>query len=75
MTPAMLAAIIAAIPAAMQLLQNMISDFQSGNTTMTEEAIISMQSQVSQMVTLANTALTNEMAAKTASEVSTVPAK
>jgi len=64
MTPAMLAAIIASIPQALQLVQSMISDFQEGNSAMTEEAIISMQAQVSQMVTLANTALVNEMAAK-----------
>lgn len=68
MTPAMLAAIIASIPQALQLIQSMIADFQDGNSAMTEEAIISMQSQVSQMVTLANTALTNEMAAKSTTQ-------
>ncbi len=68
MTPAMLAAIIASIPQALQLIQSMIADFQDGNSAMTEEAIISMQSQVSQMVTLANTALTNEMASKSATQ-------
>lgn len=65
MNPALLASIITSLPAALQLLQNMIQDFQTGQSTMTEDAIINMQSQVSQMVALANEALLNEMKAKT----------
>lgn len=72
MSPELLAAIVTSLPAALQLLQNMISDFQTGNSAMTEEAIINMQSQVNQMVSLANTALMNEMAAKAAAAASSV---
>jgi len=68
MTEAMMTALIASIPQALQLIQSMIADFQNGNSTITEEAIISMQSQVSQMVKLANTALLNEMASKSATQ-------
>ncbi len=70
MSPALLAAIISSLPAAIQLIQNMISDFQTGNSAMTESAIINMQSQVNQMVSLANTALMNEMNAKAAAAAS-----
>lgn len=64
MSPALLLAIIQSLPAAMALVQSMISDFQSGNSLFTEQDIINIQAQVQQNSQIANNALLEIMQLK-----------
>ncbi len=63
MTPAMITAIIAALPSLIQLIQNMITALQnnSNNNTFTESDVISLQGQVAQLTNMVNQALTTQM--------------
>ena len=65
MNPALLAVILQDLPALIQLVQNMIANFNSDNSSITQEQITQMQSQVTKLVNMANEALTQQMNAVT----------
>lgn len=64
-------AIVQAIPAMSALVQNMITDFQAGNSVFTENDIIAIQNQIAQNSKVANEALTEIMNLKSTSTPST----
>lgn len=64
MSEALILALIQSLPAMMSLVQNMIADFQTGNSAFTENDIINMQNQVSQTSQIANNALMEIMKIK-----------
>jgi hypothetical protein len=64
-------AIIQSIPAMSALVQNMITDFQAGNSVFTENDIIAIQNQIAQNSKVANEALTEIMNLKSTSTPST----
>jgi len=61
MNPATITAIIDSLPALIQLVQNMISDFNASRGNITEQQIINMQTQVNSLVNIANQALMQQM--------------
>jgi hypothetical protein len=71
MTEQLVLAIIQSLPSLMALVQNMITDFQSGNSPFTESDIIAIQNQVSQNSAVANKALIEIMNAKSAAAANT----
>ncbi len=67
MSPAVILSLIQSLPVMMSLVQNMIADFQTGNSIFTENDIITMQAQVNQNSQIANNALLEIMQLKSQS--------
>ncbi len=61
MNAATITAIIDSLPALIQLVQNMIADFNASRGNVTEQQIVNMQTQVNSLVNMANQALMQQM--------------
>jgi len=63
MTPSVLLAVVTVLPSLIALVQNMIAQYNSGNSAYTESDILAMQAEIAKLVDTANAAINAQMAA------------